>query len=158
MPQSHNVRQLQGGQALGGLSRGGRGKRCQGQAQLDTTSSRADVEGEGKHRKGRCVGEERVTLTGEKATGRWPSTLRCATTLLLASSPLRLLRASAALSRRDRIRRSVDQDSCRAVVEEKTSNRITLGFDLGPNEQLSHKGPNSKPGHFLLFGIRSGMG
>jgi hypothetical protein len=136
MPRSHGVRHLQGGQALGGLSRGGRGKRHQGRAQLDTTSSRADVEGEGKHRKGRCVGEERVTITGEKATGGWPSTLRCAATPSLVSSPLCLLCASAALCRRDRIRRSVDQDSCRAVVEEKTSNRITLGFNLGPNEQL----------------------
>jgi hypothetical protein len=118
------------------------------------------VEGEGKHRKGRCVGEERVTLTGEKATGRVviDAALRCAATPSLASSLLRLLRASAALSRRDRIRRSVDQDSCRAVVEEKTSNRITLAFDLDPNEQLSHKGPNYKPEHFLLPGIRPGMG
>ncbi|PWZ07562.1 hypothetical protein Zm00014a_034630 [Zea mays] len=90
MPRSHNVRHLQGGQALGGLSRGGRGKRRQGQAQLDTTSSRADVEGEGKHRKGRCVGEERVTLTGEKATGRVAvnaALRRHAVTGVVASSP-----------------------------------------------------------------------
>jgi hypothetical protein len=50
--------------------------------------------------------------------------------------------SSSASARQDWIRRSEDLDSYRTVVEEKTPNRITLGFDSSRNEQLLDKQTN----------------